>query len=55
VNNSVVRLGVVQGEYHWPKHDKDDEFACLSNLQLTYKKVFIENLMSKQSSVKTSG
>jgi mannose-6-phosphate isomerase-like protein (cupin superfamily) len=25
VNNSVVRLGVVQGEYHWHKHD-DDEF-----------------------------
>jgi hypothetical protein len=20
-----VRLGVVQGEYHWPKHDKDNE------------------------------
>ncbi len=26
VNNSVVRLGVVQGEYHWHKHDNDDEF-----------------------------
>jgi mannose-6-phosphate isomerase-like protein (cupin superfamily) len=26
VNGSVVRLGVVQGEYHWHKHDKDDEF-----------------------------
>jgi mannose-6-phosphate isomerase-like protein (cupin superfamily) len=22
----VVRLGVVQGEYHWHKHDNDDEF-----------------------------
>jgi mannose-6-phosphate isomerase-like protein (cupin superfamily) len=22
----VVRLGVVQGEYHWHKHDDDDEF-----------------------------
>ncbi len=21
-----VRLGVVQGEYHWHKHDGDDEF-----------------------------
>jgi mannose-6-phosphate isomerase-like protein (cupin superfamily) len=21
-----VRLGVVQGEYHWHKHDDDDEF-----------------------------
>ena len=22
----MVRLGVVQGEYHWHKHDDDDEF-----------------------------
>jgi mannose-6-phosphate isomerase-like protein (cupin superfamily) len=26
VNNSVVRLGIVEGEYHWHKHDHDDEF-----------------------------
>ena len=26
VNDSVVRLGVVQGEYHWHKHDDEDEF-----------------------------
>lgn len=26
VNGSVVRLGVVEGEYHWHKHDHDDEF-----------------------------
>jgi mannose-6-phosphate isomerase-like protein (cupin superfamily) len=26
VNDSVVRLGVMQGEYHWHKHDSDDEF-----------------------------
>lgn len=26
VNNAVIRLGVVQGEYHWHKHDDDDEF-----------------------------
>jgi mannose-6-phosphate isomerase-like protein (cupin superfamily) len=26
VNDSVVRLGVMKGEYHWHKHDKDDEF-----------------------------
>jgi mannose-6-phosphate isomerase-like protein (cupin superfamily) len=26
VNGSVVRLGVIQGEYHWHKHDRDDEF-----------------------------
>jgi mannose-6-phosphate isomerase-like protein (cupin superfamily) len=26
VNESVVRLGVIEGEYHWHKHDGDDEF-----------------------------
>jgi mannose-6-phosphate isomerase-like protein (cupin superfamily) len=26
VNESVVRVGQVQGEYHWHKHDNDDEF-----------------------------
>ena len=26
VNDSVVRLGILQGEYHWHKHDKEDEF-----------------------------
>ena len=26
VNESVIRLGVVEGEYHWHKHDADDEF-----------------------------
>jgi mannose-6-phosphate isomerase-like protein (cupin superfamily) len=26
VNGSVVRLGVIEGEYHWHKHDEDDEF-----------------------------
>jgi len=26
VNSAVVRLGVFRGEYHWHKHDADDEF-----------------------------
>ena len=27
VNDSVIRLGVFEpGEYHWHKHDEDDEF-----------------------------
>ncbi len=26
VNDSVVRLGIVEGEYHWHKHEGDDEF-----------------------------
>ncbi len=25
VNDSVVRLGIVQGEFHWHKHDEEDE------------------------------
>lgn len=26
VNESVMRVGIVEGEYHWHKHDTDDEF-----------------------------
>ena len=26
VNGSVVRVGIVEGEYHWHKHENDDEF-----------------------------
>jgi mannose-6-phosphate isomerase-like protein (cupin superfamily) len=26
VNESVVRLGVVHGEFHWHRHDAEDEF-----------------------------
>lgn len=25
-NDSVVRVGFVEGEYHWHKHNNDDEF-----------------------------
>ena len=25
VNDCVLRLGIVQGEYHWHKHDREDE------------------------------
>jgi mannose-6-phosphate isomerase-like protein (cupin superfamily) len=26
INDCVVRLGVMQGEFHWHKHDNEDEF-----------------------------
>lgn len=34
VNDSVVRLGIVQGEYHWHKHENDDEFFFVLEGQL---------------------
>lgn len=34
VNGSVVRLGIVEGEYHWHKHEKDDEFFFVLDGQL---------------------
>lgn len=34
VNESVVRLGIVEGEYHWHKHDNDDEFFFVVEGQL---------------------
>lgn len=34
VNNSVVRLGVIEGEFHWHKHDNDDEFFFVQEGQL---------------------
>ena len=26
VNDSVVRLGIIEGAYHWHKHEDEDEF-----------------------------
>lgn len=26
VNNCVIRIGVIRGEFHWHKHDDEDEF-----------------------------
>lgn len=34
VNDSVVRLGIVEGEFHWHKHDNDDEFFFVLSGQL---------------------
>ena len=34
VNDSVVRLGVVQGNYHWHNHQREDEFFYVVSGQL---------------------
>jgi mannose-6-phosphate isomerase-like protein (cupin superfamily) len=34
VNDSVVRLGILEGEYHWHKHDNEDEFFVVLEGQL---------------------
>lgn len=34
VNGSVVRLGVIKGEYHWHRHVEDDEFFYVVEGQL---------------------
>jgi mannose-6-phosphate isomerase-like protein (cupin superfamily) len=34
VNESVVRIGIVEGEYHWHKHENDDEFFFVLEGQL---------------------
>jgi mannose-6-phosphate isomerase-like protein (cupin superfamily) len=34
VNGSVIRVGIVEGEYHWHKHDDDDEFFFVLSGQL---------------------
>lgn len=34
VNDSVVRVGIIEGEYHWHKHDEDDEFFLTMEGQL---------------------
>ena len=34
VNGSVVRMAVIEGEYHWHKHDDDDEFFYVVEGQL---------------------
>src|SRR4029077_17777508 len=34
VNDCVVRLGIVHGEYHWHKHDQEDEFFVVLEGQL---------------------
>jgi mannose-6-phosphate isomerase-like protein (cupin superfamily) len=34
VNDSVVRLGIIDGEFHWHKHDDQDEFFLVLDGEL---------------------
>jgi mannose-6-phosphate isomerase-like protein (cupin superfamily) len=34
VNDTVVRLGVIEGDFHWHKHDETDEFFLVLEGQL---------------------
>jgi mannose-6-phosphate isomerase-like protein (cupin superfamily) len=34
VNEAVVRLGVIEGDFHWHKHDDQDEFFLVLDGQL---------------------
>ena len=34
VNDSVVRLGIIDGDFHWHKHEAEDEFFLLLDGQL---------------------
>jgi mannose-6-phosphate isomerase-like protein (cupin superfamily) len=61
VNDSVVRVGVVEGEYHWHKHDDDDEFfyvvegKLLIDLQREQQKDRIVELAPRQGFVVPKG
>ena len=49
VNNSLVRLGIFEGEFHWHHHDKEDEFFYVisGKLLLDLKDKTIELLPSQ--------
>ena len=37
VNDAVVRIGVIRGEYHWHKHQNEDEFFFVLSGYLLYR------------------
>lgn len=56
VNDCVVRLGVVKGQFHWHKHDDEDEFFYVisSKLSIDLKDRTVE-LMPQQGLVIPKG
>lgn len=56
VNESVVRLGIVEGEYHWHKHDGLDEFFyCVSGRLLVDLEDRVIELLPQQGCVVPKG
>ena len=53
VNDSVLRLGVMQGEYHWHKHDHDDElfFVLEGRFFISYNGAIDEYLAGSSASL----
>jgi mannose-6-phosphate isomerase-like protein (cupin superfamily) len=35
VDDALVRLGVLEGDFHWHKHDREDEFFLVLSGKLT--------------------
>ena len=48
VNESVVRLGILKGEYHWHKYDVEDEFFFTLNGELLIDIENSETIMLQQ-------
>ncbi len=57
MNESVVRLGILQGEYHWHKHDNENEFffTLEGKLIIDIKGTESVNLHSQQGYVVPKG
>lgn len=56
VNDSVARIGVFEGEFHWHKHDREDElfFVLEGTLLLDFEDRSVE-LMPRQAMVVPRG
>ena len=53
VNDSVVRLGIVKGDYHWHKHTHEDEFFYVVEGQLHIDLIDPDNPATTQDSPRT--
>lgn len=49
VNNQVVRLALCKGEYHWHKHDNEDElfYVVEGELVIQMKKPYLDIVLKK--------